>query len=457
MEPFASPDQIDPKLLIFLEEACEKLCNWFAYTERSAPIPDSIHNIEIAPQLHGLSKESLLDDLQLIMDGAYRPSHPGSLAHLDPPPLTSSIVGDLISSGLNNNLLANELSPSLSNLERQICLWFSKKLGMPVEAGGVTASGGTLSNLMALVIARNQAGLQNDPEAVVIASQDAHLSFAKAISVMGLRPDSLHTISTNKEGQIEPESVLTSINELKKLGRRCFAVVATAGTTVRGAIDPLHELSQVCISQGIWLHVDGAIGGVFALSEKTSSLVKGISLANSISLNPQKLLGISKTSSLLLVANKETLKSTFGTQMPYLEPASDDDIHGGEVGLQGTRAADVLKLWLGLRQLGETGIDVLLQRAISRRTYLEKRLDKSLFNILSGPLHLIAFTPFYSHENSSSKWAFETRQTLLVNKFMLSRPYYQGNHYLKVVLGNPHTQSIHLDQLSEIINKSLAN
>ena len=456
MEPFASPDQLDPKLLIFLEEACGKLCDWFAQAGRSGPLPTSIHKIEIAPQVLGLSKESLLDDLNSIMDCAYRPSHPGSLAHLDPPPLTSSIVGDLISSGLNNNLLANELSPSLSNLERQLCLWFAKRLGMPEEAGGVAASGGTLSNLMALVIARQQAGMQNDPDAVVIASADAHISFAKAISVMGLKPDALQTIPTNIDGQITTENVVDQINKLRKVGRRCFAVIATAGTTVRGAIDPLYDLSQLCIRQGLWLHVDAAIGGVFALSDNTSSLVRGISFANSVALNPQKLLGISKTSSLLLVANRTNLKTTFGTQMPYLEPSSDDDIHGGEIGLQGTRSADVLKLWLGLRQLGETGIDNLLQSAITRRIYLEKKLDNSLFNILTGPLHLIALTPSSTFNKLSSQWAMDTRDYLLKNKFMLSRPFYQGEHYLKAVLGNPHTENSHLDRLSEIINQSLA-
>ena len=455
MEPFASPEELDPKLLIFLEEACGKLCKWFAQAELSSPLPKSINKIEIAPNLLGLSEESLLNDLQSIMDGAYRPSHPGSLAHLDPPPLTSSIVGDLISSGLNNNLLANELSPSLSNLERKLCMWFAERLGMPSESGGVAASGGTLSNLMALVIARHQAGMQNDPDAVIIASADAHISFAKAIAVMGLRPDALQTIPTNKDGQITPEKVLEQLNRLRKVGRNCFAVVATAGTTVRGSIDPLHELSQLCIRNSLWLHVDGAIGGVFALSDNTSSLVKGISFANSVTLNPQKLLGISKTSSLLLVANKTTLKSTFGTQMPYLEPYTDDYIHGGEISLQGTRPADVLKLWLGLRQLGETGINNLLQSAISRRAYFEKGLDKSLFKILTGPLHLIALTPVPTLNKLSSKWAMETRQKLLNNKFMLSRPFYQDQYYLKAVLGNPHTKTSHLDRLSEIINQSL--
>ena len=87
----------------------------------------------------------LLDDLQQVMDGAFQPSHPGSLAHFDPPPLSASIAADLICAGLNNNLLAEELSPSLSHLERQLCTWFAERIGFPAGASGVAAASGSFS------------------------------------------------------------------------------------------------------------------------------------------------------------------------------------------------------------------------------------------------------------------------------------------------------------------------
>ena len=108
----------------------------------------------IAPNAEAADLDALLHDLQVVMDGAFQPSHPGSLAHLDPPPLTASIAAELVCAGLNNNLLADELSPGLSSLEQELCRWFCQRLGLPKGAGGVMASGGTLSNLMALVTAR---------------------------------------------------------------------------------------------------------------------------------------------------------------------------------------------------------------------------------------------------------------------------------------------------------------
>ena len=136
------------------------------------------------------------------MDGSFQPSHPGSLAHLDPPPLTASIAADLICAGLNNNLLAEELSPSLSRLERQLCGWFSSRLGLPASAGGVAASGGSLSNLNALVVARQAVGLAQNPDAVVFASIDAHGSLAKAVRVLGLRDDALQAIPVDDNGRL---------------------------------------------------------------------------------------------------------------------------------------------------------------------------------------------------------------------------------------------------------------
>ena len=168
MEPFASPHNFDRELRSLLVEASSNLCDWFDESGSQGPLPDSFDLPEAFPNKKGVSNEVLLNDLKLLMNGSYRPSHPRALAHLDPPPLSASIVGDLICAGLNNNLLAEELSPSLTSLERSLCKWFCQKLGLGDLSGGVAASGGSLSNLMALVIARNISGLENDPSAVFL-------------------------------------------------------------------------------------------------------------------------------------------------------------------------------------------------------------------------------------------------------------------------------------------------
>ncbi|WP_269605276.1 pyridoxal phosphate-dependent decarboxylase family protein [Prochlorococcus marinus] len=455
MDPFASPHNLDKELYSLLVQASSNLCDWFSESGSQGPIPDSFDLPEFFPAKQGVSNKVLLSELQVLMNGSYRPAHPGSLAHLDPPPLSASIVGELICAGLNNNLLAEELSPSLSYLERDLCKWFCQKLCLGDISGGVAASGGSLSNLMALVIARNIAGLESDPSAVFFASDDCHVSFSKNLRIMGLKQESLQRVPTDENGKLIISNLYLSLNKIKSEGKKCFAVVATAGTTVRGAIDPLSEIAEFCQKEKVWLHVDGAIGGIYGLSTKTSGIVQGLGSADSITVNPQKLLGIAKTSSLLLVANKNHLSSTFSTGLPYAEPITGNDFHGGELGIQGTRSAEALKLWVGLRQLGEEGIEKILLDSIRRRCYLESIIDSSKFKIISGPLHLLAITPINYTSSQAADWSIKTRSSLLDNNFMLSRPMYGNRYYLKAVMGNPNTKFDDIKILANLINQSI--
>ena len=455
MDPFASPHNLDRELHALLGEASSNLCDWLSDSGSQCPIPESFDLPEVPPKKEGVSNKVLLRELQLLMNGAYRSSHPGALAHLDPPPLSASIVGEMICAGLNNNLLAQELSPSLSSLERILCKWFCEKLGLGNLSGGVAASGGSLSNLMALVIARNIAGLESDPSAVFLASDDSHVSLSKAVRIMGLKKESLQKVPTDEKGKLNISCLAQILKKLRSEGKKCFAVVATAGTTVRGAIDPLEEIAKFCQKENIWLHVDGSIGGIFGLSTITSGLVDGLGSADSITVNPQKLLGIAKASSLLLVGNKDHLSSTFSTGLPYAEPLTGNEFHGGEIGIQGTRSAESLKLWIGLRQLGEEGIEKILLNSIKRRCYLESIIDSSKFKLISGPLHLLAITPINYNASQASDWSEKTRNSLLKSKFMLSRSIYDNRYYLKAVMGNPNTKFDDLKNLANLINSSI--
>jgi sulfinoalanine decarboxylase len=409
----------------------------------------------VEPEDHGLATEMLLADLQLVMDGAFNPNHPGALAHLDPPPLPASVAADLICAGLNNNMLAEELSPSLSRLERTLTAWLAEQLGLPAGSGGVAASGGTLSNLMALVAARRQRGLAIDGRAVVVASIDAHVSLAKALAVMGLPPEALRPVPVDSQGRLDPTALEVELDQLERAGLPVIAVVATAGTTVRGAVDPLSAIAGICQRRGLWLHVDGAIGAVFGLVHAHRHRVAGLEQADSITINPQKLLGITKTSSLLLLARPQALAEAFHTGLPYMEPSWGGS-HGGESGLQGTRPAEILKLWLGLRQLGLVGIEAVLDGAIQRRRQLQALLTPNeRLQLVGGSFHLLAFTPKQLDAAGSQAWSDRTRQRLLQEQLMLSRPHYAGRHHLKAVLGNPHTKPAHLENLARVVHASL--
>lgn len=448
---FAPPHGLDPCLESFLQQASSLLCSWLGQTQTRGPLPALSALPSVEPERIGLGGERLLADLQLVMEGAFHPGHPGALAHLDPPALTASIAADLVCAGLNNNLLAEELAPSLSHLERGLCAWFAGALGLGGAAGGVAASGGSLSNLMALVTARHGRGLAQRGDAVVLCSADAHVSLAKALNVMGLPGEALLRLPVDASGGLCSDRLAAELVRLEREAIPVIAVVATAGTTVRGAIDPLQAIASLCQRHGIWLHVDAAIGGVFALSPQRRALLAGLERADSVTVNPQKLLGITKTSSLLLLAEPQRLQQAFATGLPYMEPSWGGG-HGGEMGLQGSRPAEILKLWLGLRQLGLEGIAALVEGAISRRETLQRLLGQDVrLQLLAGPLHLLAFRPRHGNPEQLAHWSEQTRTALLAEQLMLSRPLYSGVHHLKAVLGNPHTQPCHLERLADVV------
>lgn len=452
LSPFAAPHGVDEALAGFLHDCVGLLGRWLSESGDQGVRPLLSLQPAAEPEHEPLSEQRLLNDLQALMGGAFRPNHPGALAHLDPPALNVSMAAELLAAGLNNNLLAEELSPSLSRLERGLCRWLAQRLGLGPGASGVPASGGSLSNLMALVCARRASGLAHDPRAVVVTSAGAHVSLAKALGVMGLPPEALVAVPLGPDGRLDPAAMAATLQGLRQQGRPVLAMVATAGTTVQGVVDPLPELAELCRGSGLWFHVDGAIGGICALVEAHQWRVKGLEHADSVTLNPQKLLGVSKPSSLLLLRDPGHLEATFGTGLPYMEPPRGG-VQGGELGLQGTRGAEVLKLWLCLRHLGLSGIESLITAAMERASVLRTALGGSDLDCLAGDLHLVA-VGCSAVGGDGFRWRDAAHGLLLREGFWLSRPDLGGRPLLKAVLGNPYTTPQHLHQLADLLRRS---
>ena len=439
------------KLITLLNRATQILCEWFSKAEKNGPLPIDENLICIMPDEDGDSVEDLFSDIESLLNNAFNPVHPGSLAHLDPPPLIFSILGDLIAAGLNNNLLAFELSPSVTLLEELLCKWFSKKIGFTDSSGGIAASGGTLSNLNALIAARHNAGLGSDPNSVLLVSEDAHTSFIKCTRIMGLDEANLIRIKTDDKGCMDVHNLKETLEKCSTENKKIIAIVATLGTTVRGAIDPIKEISELCKERNIWLHIDGSIGGIFAITSIPIDGLNNIHKANSITINPQKIIGITKTSSLLLVSDMSTLQNTFFTGLPYI--SSKYNINNrGEIGIQGSRPAEIIKLWLGLRFLGMRGIEDILKSTILRKDFFTDNISKNKFEIYSGPLHIVSFLPKGLTPKDSDIWTQTKIDELMKNNFMLSRPKFKDRYFLRVVMGNYNTDESHIKKLLKIID-----
>ena len=449
---FPSYSGPNDNLISLLNKTSQIICQWFSDSEKYGPLPIDDNFKCIMPEESGSSFDDIFSEVETLIKNSFNPTHPGSLAHLDPPPLIWSILGDLVAAGLNNNLLAYELSPTISLLEESLCKWFSKKIGFSDQSGGIAASGGTLSNLNALVAARNNSGLASDPSAVFLVSEDAHSSFMKCTKIMGLCESNLIKVQTDNRGSMDLDNLKTKIINCEKENKKIFSIVATLGTTVTGAIDPIKGIGEICREKGIWLHVDGSIGGIFAITNIQIDGLKNLNIANSITINPQKILGITKTSSLLIVSNIESLKSTFNTGLPYISP-NKSIADRGELGIQGSRPAEIIKLWLGLRFLGNNGINDILKSTIEKKIFFERNLSQKKFNIYSGPLHIISFVPRGLDVNDSDSWTERKKNELMKMNFMLSRPKFKRKYFLRAVFGNYNTSIEHITDLLNLLNE----
>ncbi len=438
-------------LNILVNRASQILCEWFSKAEKNGPLPFDENFKSIMPEKDGSSEEDLFSDMKYLLHNSFNPVHPGSLAHLDPPPLIYSILGDLIAAGLNNNLLAYELSPGVTLLEESLCKWFAKKIGFNDSSGGIAASGGTLSNLNALIAARNNAGLGSDPNCVLIVSEDAHSSFIKCTRIMGLDVSNLVKIKTDNSGCMDIQSLRKTIDDCLIENKKIFAIVATLGTTIRGAIDPIKDISEICKEKNIWLHIDGSIGGIFAVTSIPIEALNNINKSNSITINPQKIIGITKTSSLLLVSDMSTLENAFSTGLPYVS-TKENIINRGEIGIQGSRPAEVIKLWLGLRFLGLNGIEDILKSSIKRKDIFLNNISKDKFEIYSGPLHIVSFLPKGLTPEDTDFWTKNKVNKLMKNNFMLSRPKFKDKYFLRVVMGNYNTKESHIEELLKLLD-----
>ena len=448
---FPSYSGNNDNLITLINRTTQILCEWFSKAEKYGPLNFDENFKCIMPDENGNSIEVLFSEIQSLLNNSFNPVHPGSLAHLDPPPLIFSILGDLIAAGLNNNLLAYELSPSVTLLEESLCKWFAKKIGFDDSSGGIAASGGTLSNLNALIAARHNAGLGSDPNSVLFVSEDAHSSFIKCTRIMGLDESNLVRIKTDNKGCMDIQNLRETLDKCSTENKKIFAIVATLGTTVRGAIDPIKDISEICKKRNIWLHIDGSIGGIFAVTSIPIEGLNNLNQANSITINPQKIIGITKTSSLLLVSNIRTLQNTFSTGLPYIS-SKENIINRGEIGIQGSRPAEVIKLWLGLRFLGLKGIEEILKSSIKRKEIFIKNINKNKFEIYSGPLHIISFLPKGLAPKDTDYWTQSKVNELMKNNFMISRPKFKGKYYLRVVMGNYNTRDSHIEELLKLLD-----
>ncbi|MEB3279340.1 MAG: aminotransferase class I/II-fold pyridoxal phosphate-dependent enzyme [Lyngbya sp.] len=429
-----------------------------------SPLPEvgDLTDLVLIPE-NSISESVLLEKLKTIIKSSTNAANPGYLGHMDSMPTTISILAEWVAAALNNNMLSVEMSPILSRLEFHLIKQFARLFGLGETSGGVMVSGGTLANLQALTVARNrtfhshQTGIWNQSQQpVLFASEVAHTSVQKVAMLLGLGTSAVIPIQTNHNSQIEIEDLNRQIRQAKLAGKRPFCIVATAGTTTTGNIDPLAAIAEIAREHHLWFHVDAAYGGAIIFSPQHRHKLQGIERADSITFNPQKWLYVARTCAMVLFRDVQQLETEFRIGAPYMQ-AADDLINLGEISVQGTRHAEVLKLWLSLQHFGKEGYAKLIDESYQLTDYLFQKLqEKSDIEVVGQPdMNIICFRSIPSKipPENREKWNAQLQAYLLKKaNLFLSLPIYRRQCWLRIILLNPYLDRKQLDRLIQQID-----
>jgi len=360
--------------------------------ERGGPPLRRATPTEMRGRLHGPPPEQpepfgeILQRLERdVLPFASRDGHPRFFGFVPFAGTWPGALGDLIASG--SNLYAGSWmeSAGASQVELEVLGWFKDWIGYPPDAAGSLVSGGSAGNITALACAREAlAGPMRD-DLVLYVSDQAHSSIARAARMLGFRPEQVRVLPSDERFRLAPETLRAAITADLARGLTPFSAVAQGGATNTGSVDPLDRLAEVCREHGAWLHVDAAYGGFAALADP--GLLPGLAHADSVTLDPHKWLYQPFECGCVLVRDGQALRNAFEILPDYLRDAEADaqEVNFCDLGLQLTRSARALKIWVSLRYFGLEAFRQAIRRSLEVAAAAARRVEESRTLELMAP------------------------------------------------------------------------
>jgi aromatic-L-amino-acid decarboxylase len=345
---------------------------------------------EPAPE-QGMEFEAVLAQLERdVLPNSMHVNHPRFLSYVPGPGNFVGAMADALVSGYNIFAGTWISGSGPAAVELAAIEWLREICGMPKSTGGLFVSGGTMANLTALAVAR-QVKLGERPEgATVYFSDQAHSSLEKALRVIGVTAANARKIPSGPDYRLPVNELAKWVADDRAAGKRPFCVIASAGTTNTGAIDPLRELSEFCREQDLWLHIDGAYGAAAAISKRGRELLAGIELADSLSLDPHKWLFQPFEIGCVLMRDITHLRDTFRILPEYLKDTQQysAEFNFTDHGLQLTRSFRALKLWMSIKVFGMAAFRAAIDRGFAQAEFVEARLRSMPGWEIVTPAHL---------------------------------------------------------------------
>jgi glutamate/tyrosine decarboxylase-like PLP-dependent enzyme len=388
-----------------ISSAATRLVSEYLTTISQRPVRAENHagktsaSINAELSLEGLPLDQLLDECRTIMDLSRHNGHPRFFGYVASPSTPIGAYADLIASALNANITCWRSGPAGTELERMVVRWLGGLIGYSREAKGLLTSGGSMANMIALLIASrrklnaSRQGLWNSgPPMTVYASEEVHMSIPKAADILGFGRDQVRVVACDDRQQMRVSALRQKIETDLREGLRPFCVVASAGTVNTGVVDPLDEIAAVAKEFDLWFHVDGAYGAPGVLDERKKHLFSGMERADSVSLDPHKWLYVPVDAGCLLFRDSLAAQAAFSTEdADYIKTHgySDEEAFAfWDYGVELSRRFRALKIWLTLQYYGTRRIAESISDDISLAAYLGELISNSDDFELLAPVEL---------------------------------------------------------------------
>jgi len=398
-----------------------------------------------------------------VLPGSMGTPHPLYLGLVNSSPLPAAALADLLISSLNNNGGAFHQSPAMTTCEEELVRAFARLFGLS-GADGMFLPGGTFATLQAIVLARVRAtGGPAQSGLRLYTSEVAHFSVARAAMVAGIASEDVVSIPVSGRGVMDVSALEQRIHRDRKEGQTPFAVVATAGTTGTGALDPIAKIAALCQQEKTWLHVDACYGGAAMLLEPMKACFAGIEGADSIAIDPHKWFFIPVTAALLLTTHPDLAQKAFVTTAGSYIP-TDGETDAWQRGIPTTRRSSGLAVWMALRAHGWRTIRTAVKSNIELTRLLEAQLAERGFRILEGGELSIACARWEPRDRTEE--AIDRIQNAIAHdvvssgKAWFSTTRHAGRTWLRFNMVNLYTREHHIrllvDLLAEAASRSTA-
>lgn len=395
-----------------------------------------------------------------VIDHGLIPSSGGHIGYIPGGGLFLSAVGDFLADISNEYAGMYFGSPGAVTIENELINWMKRVFRFPETAVGNLTSGGSIANLIALTAARDKFGIKNDriEKAVIYLSPQVHHCIHKALRIIGLEDIVIRELELDDHSRIRTDLLKKHLEVDKIAGLHPFMIIASAGTTDTGAVDPLDEIGDLARAHEMWFHVDGAYGGFFILTDRAHGRFKGIEKADSLVIDPHKGLFLPYGLGAVLVKEKETLFHSHHYTANYMQDANNPDLplNPADVSPELTKHFRGLRLWLPLQIHGIEPFKACLEEKLYLTDYFRQELEKRGFK--TGPEPDLSVSYFWYPVGGATENAFNQKLMEFIHadgRIFLSSTKINGKQVIRIAILSFRTKKETIDVCLDMIDRCL--